>query len=195
MNERLIARMLAPVSRAIGNMAARGTVALVNAASKMQSLQLRLLSDEVKDGVEHFEPYGFTANPHSGAEAVTLFFGGDRSHGVALVVGDRRYRLTGLQPGEVALYDDLGQSVHLTRDGMVIDGAGLPILIHNTPSVTMDTTQVNMTGNLHVTGSIVAEVDISDHTDKTMAGMRGTYNSHTHTDPQGGSVSTPSGAM
>lgn len=195
MSERLISRMTAPLARAVGNMLARGTVALVSAASKMQTLQVRLLSGEVKDGLEHIEPYGFTSHPHPGAEAVTLFFGGDRSHGMAIVVGDRRYRLLALAAGEVALHDDMGQKIHLTRTGIVIDGAGLPMMIHNAPSVTLDTPQVNMTGNLKVNGNVVADGDISDHTSKSMAGMRTTYNAHTHSDPQGGTVSAPTGQM
>ena len=44
-------------------------------------------------------------------------------------------------------------------------------------------------------GNIVAQGDVSDHGTKSMAGMRTVYNGHTHTDPQGGSVSTPSAAM
>ena len=40
----------------IANMLARGAVALGNSASKLQSLQLRLLAGEVKDNVEHLEP-------------------------------------------------------------------------------------------------------------------------------------------
>lgn len=46
-----------------------------------------------------------------------------------------------------------------------------------------------------VTGNIVANGDISDHTNKSMAAMRSNYNAHTHTDPQGGSVSTPTPGM
>lgn len=120
MDERLIARLMAPLARSVGNMLARGTLVLANAATKMQSLQVRILDGEAKDAVEHFEPYGYTSRPHPGAEALLQFFGGDRSHGVAFMVADRRYRLTGLEAGEVALHDDLGQKVHLTRDGVVI---------------------------------------------------------------------------
>lgn len=117
------ARLLAPFARRLSNMMARGTVAAVNAASKMQGLQVSLLAGEVKDGVEHFEPYGFTSRPNIGAEAVGLFFDGDRSHGIVVVVADRRYRLTGLQAGEMAIHDDQGQKVHLTRDGILIHTA------------------------------------------------------------------------
>ena len=81
----------------------RCTVALASAAGKLQSLQIRMLADEVKDNVEHLEPYGFTSCPHSGAEGVAVFPGGDRSHGVVVVIADRRFRLQGLKPGEVAI--------------------------------------------------------------------------------------------
>ncbi|MDO8294381.1 MAG: phage baseplate assembly protein V [Gallionella sp.] len=141
MSERMIARMLAPLACGLGNMLARGTVVLANAASKMQTLQVKLLSGEAKDGVEHFEGYGLTAKPHPGAECIALFFGGDRSNGVVIAVADRRYRLTGLAEGEVALYDDLGHKVHLTRTGIVINGG-----VH----------AINIIGNVIVTGDVIA---------------------------------------
>lgn len=185
------ARLIAPFVRRVSNMLARGTVAGANATKKMQSLQMRLLAGEVKDDIEHFEPYGHTSNPNPGAEGIAVFFDGDRSHGVVVVVADRRYRLQGLKTGEVALHDDQGQKVHLTRNGIVIDGANLPITIQNTPHVTMTTPQVSMSGNLDVAGSIVAQGDISDYGTKSMAGMRSTYNTHTHPET---AVPGPTGA-
>jgi phage baseplate assembly protein V len=116
-------RLLRPLAQRLSNMLVRGTVAAVDAERKMQVVQVRLLAGEIKDNVEHFEPYGHTAKPLAGAEAIVAFFDGDRSHGVVLAVGDRRFRLTGLQDGEVAIYDDQGQKVHLTRDGVVIHTA------------------------------------------------------------------------
>lgn len=116
-------RMIAPFARRLGNMLARGSVSAVSGAAKLRTLQIRMFAGEVKDGIEHFEPYGFTSEVMPGSEPIAAFFDGDRSHGVVLVVADRRYRLTGLASGEVALYDDLGQKVHLTRDGIVIQTA------------------------------------------------------------------------
>lgn len=107
--------------RAIQNIALRATVRLVNSATKMQTLQISLREGEVKDSVEHFEPYGFTSHAQPGAEALTLFFNGDRSHGVSICVADRRYRLKGLAEGEVALHDDQGQKVHIKRDRILIE--------------------------------------------------------------------------
>ena len=86
----------------LNRMLVRGTVVLVDSARKLQALQMRLTAGEIKDNLEHFEPYGFTSNPLAGAEGIAAFIGGDRSHGVLLVVADRRYRIQALQPGEVA---------------------------------------------------------------------------------------------
>lgn len=138
MSERMLARMLAPLARGLGNMLARGTVVMAKSATKMQTLQVKLLSGEVKDGVEHFEAYGLTARPKSGAEHITLFMGGDRSHGVTIMVADRRHRPTGLEEGEVVLYDDLGHKVHLTRSGIVINGGGHVVTVTNAPDMVVD---------------------------------------------------------
>lgn len=172
-------KMIAPFARRIGNMLARGSVAAASGARKMRTLQLRLLAGETVDDIEHFEPYGYTSEPLPGAEAIAAFFDGDRSHGVVLVVADRRYRLTGLQAGEMAIHDDQGQKVHLTRTGIVIDGANLPLMIRNVPTATVKAaTKVRFeTPLLEVTGQIK---DLSDSTGETMAAMRSTYNSHTH---------------
>ena len=133
--ERAIQKLLGPLARRLQNFMARGTVVRSDSSRKMQQLQVRLLAGEVADGLEHFEAYGYTARPLPGAEHVTLFVDGDRSHGITILVADRRYRLQGLEEGEVALHDDQGQKVHLTRTGIVVDGAGLPITFQNAPSV------------------------------------------------------------
>lgn len=94
----------------------RGLVALADDDKKMQQLQVRLLSNETKDKVEHFQPYGFTSVPKVGAEHVTVFLGGGRDHGIVLVADDRRYRLRSLKSGDVALYTDEGTKIVLGRD-------------------------------------------------------------------------------
>lgn len=106
------------------NMITRAVITAIDTVRKCQTAGLKLIAGEKKENVEHLEPYGFTSAAQNGAEAVVLFPGGDRSHGVAVVVADRRFRLKGLARGEVALYDDQGQSVTLTRAGIVINGGG-----------------------------------------------------------------------
>lgn len=116
MSEALASRVRGMISRAI--------VGLVSDAFKMQTLQVTLLAGQTPDDVERFQTYGHTSVPLPGAEGVALKIGGSTGHTIVICVDDRRYRLTGLQPGEVALYDDLGHKVHLTRNGIVIDGSG-----------------------------------------------------------------------
>ena len=130
-------KALAPLARRVSNLLARGSVTLSNAAGKLQTLQIALLSDEAKDGVEHFEPFGFTSNPKPGAEILAAFIEGDRSHGIVLVATDRRYRLQNLAPGEAAIYDAYGHSIKLTQSGIIIDGAGNSIAINNVTTVTV----------------------------------------------------------
>ena len=180
-----LSRALGPMARRIGNMLARGVVTAVKEGSKLRSLQVRMMAGEIKDDIEHFEPYGYTSRPLPGAEHVSAFFDGDRSHGVTIVVADRRYRLAGLEAGEVALYDDLGQAVHLTRNGIVIKGAGLPVTITDTPQVNLDAPTVTCTGNVNITGNLTAaniasSGYVKDSTGKSMANMRSVYDSHTH---------------
>lgn len=163
---------------ALSNLVARCTVKIVSTLSKQQRLQIGLLAGETKSDIEHMEPYGFTSCPHDGAQGLAIFLGGDRSHGVVVVVGDRRFRLTGLEAGEVALHDDQGQKVHLTRSGIVVGGGGSPVTITDTPEIIADAPLLRATGDLLVTGDIIANGDISDHGNKSMAGMRTAHNTH-----------------
>ena len=187
-------QLLAPLARRIRLLTARAVITVINDALKMQAVQVKLLDGEVCDNVERFQNYGFTSVPFSGAEGVYLSIGGDRDHGVVICVDDRRYRLKSLQPGETALYDDQGQKVHLTRNGIVVDAAGKLVTVQSATTVTIKaSTKVRMeTPLLEVTGEIK---DNCDTTGKTMSGMRDIYNTHTHSDPQGGSVGAPAGQM
>ena len=138
------------------SMMARGTVVLAAAGKMMQTLQVRLTAGELKDGAEHFEPYGFTSNPLAGAEVLTMFLSGDRSHAVVLVAADRRYRIKALAPGEVAIYTDEGDKVHFKR-GKVIDIETGTLNIKATTSVNFDTPVINQTGRIVSDGDQVAD--------------------------------------
>ena len=121
--ESMIATALRPLRSRIGGMITRGAVTLVNEALKMRGLQVSLMKDESADDLEHFEPYGFTARPKLGAEALVVNVGGLSDHGVVIMAADRRFRLMGLADGEVALYDDLGQQVKLGRTAITVMAA------------------------------------------------------------------------
>lgn len=136
-------------------MIARGTVALASAGSMLQTLQMRLTAGEVKDDLEHFEPYGYTSHPLPGAEGVALFLGGDRSHGVVVCVADRRFRLKELQPGEVALYTDEGDTFVFKR-GRVVELDTMTLKVKAGTAVEFDTPLITTTGRIESAGDQIA---------------------------------------
>lgn len=179
-------RMLAPIKRRVQLILSRGVGHLSNSGTELQELQIELLSGEVLDGVEHFEPYGYTSNPHPGFEPIAASMAGKRSHTVCIVAADRRYRLKSLANGEVALYDDIGHVVHLTRAGIFIDGGGHQVTIINTPKLRVE-------GGIEATGDIEDRCDMPDG--RTMNAMRQAYNGHTHPGDSGGTTGTPNQEM
>ena len=111
-----VQKMLGPVSNRIKLMVARGVLKRTNDKGGLQTAQVSLLEDELRDNVERVQDYGFTSNPLGGAEAITIFVGGNRDHGLIIKVDDRRYRLKGLKGGEVALYTDEGDYAWFKRE-------------------------------------------------------------------------------
>ncbi|SMF48310.1 phage baseplate assembly protein V [Azospirillum oryzae] len=159
----------------------RGSITLVDDAGGVQLLQVQLGKDEIRDRTPRLAEYGLTSVPPVGSEAIVIFVGGDRSMGVAIATGNEDARPKVLAAGEVAIYDDQGQMVHITRAGIIIKGAGKPVTIQDTPKVRM------VTDRLEVTGDII---DRCDSQTRTMKGMRDVYNTHTHSGVQTGSGST-----
>lgn len=136
-------------------MMARGTVALATAGRMLQTLQMRLTAGEIKDELEHFEPYGYTSCPKPGAEGLALFLGGDRSHGVVVCVADRRFRLKELKPGEVALYTDEGDTFVFKR-GRVVELDTMTLKVKAGDSVQFETPLIKTTGRIESDGDQVA---------------------------------------
>jgi phage baseplate assembly protein V len=97
-------RAIKPFVERVKLAAARAKVLWVYRQHKTQRLQVTLLAGEIKDNLEHFQPYGFTSAPMLGAEALVQFLGGNRGHGIATVVSDGRSRPRTLNEGEVAIY-------------------------------------------------------------------------------------------
>ena len=142
--------MLDPLKRRVAMMAARAVVRLVSDDASRQQLQAEILEGELRDNVERAQDYGFTSNPHVGADAIVLCLGGSREQAVAIVVDDRRYRLK-LQPGEVALYDDMGNAVKLLRDMVKVEAVQH---LEATAPTTRIVSDVTIEGTLTVNGDV-----------------------------------------
>lgn len=90
-------------------------------------IQVRALDGEPLSNIERVEPYGYSYRAKPGCEAYLLFPNGDRSYGIALVIGDKRYQMN-LEEGEVALHDDLGNWAHIKRGGVIEVKASTKVL-------------------------------------------------------------------
>lgn len=118
--ERAVAKLTARLQRRVMLMVGRCLLIAIDDSKKAQSVQAALLADEVREDVERFQEYGFTSVPDKNCEAVVVFVGGNRAHGIVVATEDRRYRITDLETGEVALYTkDDGKRVYLKSDGEV----------------------------------------------------------------------------
>jgi phage baseplate assembly protein V len=129
------------ISRKLAGMrqAFRGVVTLVRAAGAVQFVQGEGIKGEKVQGAEMFQHYGYTSNPPAGTMCVVLPMGGKTGHGIVIATEHGTYRLKNLQPGEVALYSDEGDSVILKR-GRVME------VTTQTLTVNCATATVNCTG-------------------------------------------------
>jgi len=112
-----IKKILEPHARNLRLMIGRVVVDIVDDTLGIQTIQASALAGEVIDH-ERFQNFGFTSNPVSqSAEGIAVYVGGNREHGVIIALDDRKFRLKGLTPGQVAMYDLAGTKVLLKADG------------------------------------------------------------------------------
>lgn len=96
---------------------------------------------ELIDKVVRVGEYGLYTCPPDGSEAVVVFQGGRKTHGIIIATGYRAGRPKGLKPGEVMLFNAIrSQFVELTDDGKITSQA--PDWVHD--------------GDQHVSGTAYA---------------------------------------
>lgn len=185
----------------------------------LQTLQVGLLKGETRDRVERFQEYGFTSRPHRGAEGVAVAVGGNRDHLLVIAVDDRRYRLQGLAEGEVALYTDEGDKIHLKRNGEILISAGAMVRV-SAPTARVEATDVQVAAAGDVTVVASGDVDVTAGGEMTidaalvhvdgaveatggvtafkgtvdefsLADVRDVYNVHTHDENDAGGPTDP----
>lgn len=148
----------------IASLVGLGKIAGTRDDAPVRVAQVRLSEVETRDQTAVLQGYGFSSRPHPGADVAYVCLGGDRSKMVVIATHDQRY-FVALAEGEVALHDDLGRSVKLTRAGIVINGGGAAVTV---------------TGDLHVTGAVIAgsgggdQVSLQTHKHGTGTAATGT---------------------
>lgn len=136
---------------------------------------------------EYFQHYGFTSRPLAGAEGILLKQGNNI---ILIASDDRRYRIEAAD-GEVALYTDEGDHIHMKR-GRVVEINTDTLKVAAATQVLLETPLVK------TTGEVKAELDITDHitgSGRSMESMRTVYNGHSHTGDSGGTTSSPGDQM
>lgn len=140
MNLEQVRKFIEPLKRKVQMIVGRAVIAAIKDDGPLQTLQLTLNRDEVRDDVQRVQEYGFTSFPKVGAEAFVAFLGGNRDHGVVIAVDDRRYRFKPLSEGEVAIYTDEGDKIHFKR-GKKIDIETNELTINSAQKVTVNTAE------------------------------------------------------
>lgn len=167
----------------------RGRVTAINDSGSVQEVQAQLNGFETRDGTPRLAEFGFTSNPPAGSDVVFVFLGGNRTSGIAIATNHQPSRPTGLQPGEVQVYDQWGKSIYLTQDsGIVIDAKNTNVTVNNAETVTVNasTKVVLNTPTLEVSGDITSGGNITDKV-RSMAADRAIFNQHTN----GSGTTTP----
>lgn len=142
----------------------RAVAARNNHSGAQIGVEMEGLAGESVSG-ELMQDYGFVSAPLAGAEYIVIPVGGNTNHSVVIASGDGRYRLK-VADGEVALYTDEGDSVHLRR-GRTIEVKTETFVVKASTKIVLDTPLVDATG------------EVKDKI-RTMQADRELYNAHSH---------------
>ena len=159
--ERLVQQLVRRQAQPIGF--ARSTAA-PNDSGPVQTVQGQFDALSLRDGMPVLFHYGYTSAMPIGGDKVIGYLGGERSSPVVLATGHQTYRLTGLAPGEVALYDMWQHAVRLNSAGIAMTGT------------------VTINGDLRVTGAVIAGYGGGDQ-----VGLQ----THEHAVPEHAGTSSP----
>ncbi len=196
----------------IRSLTRRGTVLRVDDKTPIQTLQVQGTADEVRDRVERLQEYGLSSNPPEGSDVAWIHPLAAPDHPLVVACGDRKFRIKSMAPGEVVIYDDLGQFVRMRRDKIevngqrvLVDGAGATVDV-NGGSVKVEAAAIELDGDVTVTGgltvdgaagiqasagSVVAPAGQVQDLAGTLSVLRGAYNAHTHIGNMGSPTAPP----
>lgn len=183
----LIMECLRPLKQRILMTVSRGIVDQTDDSDGMQIIKGKFLADEVRDGLERFQEFGFTSRPPDNSECVAVFVQGNREHGIIVGTNNRQFRLKNLEKGETAIYTDDGTEIVLKKAGQVE--------VTTAVKVTVTAPDVQMTGNLKVDGNIVVDGNSTIGGNEDVGGNTTVGGNSTVTGSQSAASMTASGAV
>ena len=100
----------------------RAILKAVNNTGNIQKLKMVGLYNENMSDVDRVQDYGIETYPKvtKNTEVIIIFPNGNRDAGIALKVGDRTYRPSGMAVGDVYLYDYRGTEIKIDSVGITL---------------------------------------------------------------------------
>lgn len=172
---KIFQKLFKPWKNRILLLVGRGILLATKDSSGIQQLQVTLLAGEVKDQVELMGHFGFASHTPKNSDVVMLSVGGNRDHGIVIATESREFRFKNLGEGECAIYSKDGDYIHL-KNGNVIDikTKTLNIDAETEVNVTTETANItattvtnidspttNITGDVNISGEVVAEKSVT----------------------------------
>lgn len=112
----VIERMANKIKSAVG----KALIEAVADGNEIQLVKVSGLDNETQSDLERVQEYGITSNPPIGSEAVVLYVGGSKDHGIVIKTDSGEFRVQSLASGEVCIYSQFGQKILLDQNGEII---------------------------------------------------------------------------
>lgn len=150
------------IIRKLNNTFSRGKM-LELTPGKAATAKVSLLADEIFDGLEFAQQYGFISSPPVDSEILAAFLGGNRDHGTILNAFKRDLIPDDLEEGDVCIYGKNGERIMIDATGnMLINNANVDIIIASdgaitistTEAITLDTPSLSITGSVNIVGDL-----------------------------------------
>jgi phage baseplate assembly protein V len=109
---------------------------------------------ETIDDVAVVQFYGLASHCPVNTDAAALFVSGQRSNAVIIGTNNQKFRLRGLKPGEVALYDDGKNRIALKRDDII--EITCETLIIKADKIEIEAPEITIKGNIELDGDLNA---------------------------------------
>lgn len=122
----LIGRFVEPLRNRLLLLIAKAIVTRVNDSENIQIVQINLGNNEVIDGVERIQNFGFSSNPVNGSPAIVLCLGGERSHPIVIVTDSKENR-PDVSSGDSVMYNSSGTKITLEGNKAIIDAANIEL--------------------------------------------------------------------
>ena len=122
MNINDVKKILMPIKQKIFLLIGRAILQAIDVTKKTTTIQVTGLANETISDVEKIDEFGFSSNPpiDGDSEVVIVFVNGNRDQGLALKVHHKSTKPTDLSEGDTRIYDNFGNQITLTSDGIEI---------------------------------------------------------------------------